>query len=107
MSGVLHLGITDAAEIIERHAADVVDIRDPASFAAGHIAGARHLTNSNLGEFLARTDRARPPIVCCYHGHSSIGAAQFLLEQGFTTVYSLDGGIEGWRFNYPLVTAGA
>jgi thiosulfate sulfurtransferase len=107
MSDIGHLSVADASVLLAQGKADVVDIRDPASYAAGHIAGAQHLDNSNLARYLERADRQRPLIVCCYHGNSSIPAAQYLLQQGFSTVYSLDGGIEAWRFNHALVAGDA
>lgn len=102
MSGFRHIGAADAAALIAEGKADVVDIRDVMSFGAGHIPGARHLTNTNLPDFLAGADRRRPVIVCCYHGHSSQDAAEFLIEHDFAEVYSLDGGIETWRCNHPV-----
>ena len=75
----------------------VVDIRDPASYASGHIAGARRLDNQTVEAFITDTDRASPVIVCCYHGNASQQAAQFLAQQGFERCYSLDGGFKGWR----------
>lgn len=38
-----------------------------------------------------------PLVVVCYHGISSQNAAQYLHEQGFDDVYSLDGGFQAWR----------
>jgi thiosulfate sulfurtransferase len=43
-----------------------------------------------------------PVIVICYHGNSSQGAAQYLLQQGYDQVYSLDGGFEAWRKEFPV-----
>ncbi len=77
-----------------------VDIRDPHSFAAGHLRGAVHLSNANVDQFLADSDKARPLVVYCYHGNSSQGAADFLTEQGFQAV-SLDGGYEVFRVQFP------
>ncbi|MGL5597426.1 MAG: rhodanese-like domain-containing protein, partial [Aeromonas sp.] len=48
-----------------------------------------------------------PVIVMCYHGNSSQGAAQYLLQQGYDEVYSLDGGFEGWRSTFPVETSNA
>lgn len=79
----------------------IVDIRDIQSFNAGHIAGAIHLSNDNLVEFLAQQERSQPVLVCCYHGNSSQGAAQYLAEQGFTAAYSLNGGFSQWAIEYP------
>jgi len=44
-------------------------------------------------------------VVCCYHGISSQQAAQFLISQDFTEVYSLDGGFTDWQLQYPDAVA--
>ena len=77
-----------------------VDIRDPHSFASGHLRGAVHLTNANVDQFLAQTDKAQPLVIYCYHGNSSQGAADWLTEQGFQAV-SLDGGFEVFKLQFP------
>ncbi|MEP1593908.1 MAG: thiosulfate sulfurtransferase GlpE, partial [Halieaceae bacterium] len=55
--------------------AQLVDIRDEQSFAAGHIEGARHLDNTTLQSFVEEADPDQPVIVYCYHGNSSQPAA--------------------------------
>lgn len=79
----------------------IVDIRDAASFAAGAITGSHSLNNDNVQQFIEQTDKQLPVVVCCYHGNSSQPAAQFLAEQGFTEVYSLQGGYELWKTYCP------
>ncbi|KQN64021.1 thiosulfate sulfurtransferase GlpE [Erwinia sp. E602] len=79
----------------------LVDIRDPQSFAAGHASGAFHLTNDSLPQFIAQADLSQPVLVMCYHGNSSKGAAQYLLNQGFAEAYSIDGGFDAWRAVFP------
>jgi len=85
--------------------AQLVDIRDPQSFAMGHAAGALHLSNDNLADFIAQARHDLPVLVMCYHGNSSKGAAQFLLGQGFSDVYSIDGGFDAWRTAFPAQVA--
>jgi thiosulfate sulfurtransferase len=92
---------TKAKEMMDTGAVTIVDIRDPSAFAAGHVPGALSLNNSNVDDFVATADRDKPVLVFCYHGHSSQGAADFLVRQGFEEVYSVDGGFEGWRGQYP------
>jgi thiosulfate sulfurtransferase len=47
-------------------------------------------------------------LVMCYHGNSSKGAAQYLLQQGYDAVYSIDGGFDAWHRHFPAeVTFGA
>ncbi|WP_415890304.1 thiosulfate sulfurtransferase GlpE [Neptuniibacter sp. SY11_33] len=81
--------------------AQVADIRDPNSFAQGHISGSYNLSNENLHDYIAAADMDKPLLVCCYHGISSQQAAQFLIEQGFDEVYSINGGFEAWRVEQP------
>ncbi|MDX1805184.1 MAG: thiosulfate sulfurtransferase GlpE [Alcanivorax sp.] len=82
-----------------------VDIRDPASFAAGHLQGAVHLTQASVEQFLSATASGQPLVVYCYHGNSSQGAADWLGEQGYTDVVSLDGGYEVFRQQFPQCLA--
>ncbi|PHM60720.1 putative sulfurylase [Xenorhabdus stockiae] len=79
----------------------MVDIRDPQSFRAGHVTGAFHLTNETINQFLQEADFDQPVMVMCYHGHSSQGAAQYLINIGFENVYSVNGGFEVWKKDYP------
>ncbi|WP_271273106.1 thiosulfate sulfurtransferase GlpE [Aliamphritea hakodatensis] len=94
------INIEQAVALMEDGAV-VVDIRDPQSFAAGHIVSASHLSNETLHTFITSADMDQPVIVCCYHGHSSQSAAQLLIGQGFDQVYSLDGGYQLWQANKP------
>jgi len=48
-----------------------------------------------------QADAKKPVLVMCYHGISSRGAAQFLIGQGFESVYSVDGGFEAWSKTFP------
>lgn len=91
----------EQAQALREQGAVVVDIRDPQSYANGHISGALHLDNHNLADFIARANFDQPLIVACYHGNSSQSAAAYLAHQGFAEVYSLDGGFELWHGRYP------
>lgn len=91
----------EQAQALRHQGAVVVDIRDPQAYAAGHIKNATHLDNHSLHDFIAKADLDAPLIVACYHGNSSQSAAAYLAGQGFSEVYSLDGGFELWRATYP------
>lgn len=92
----------DAAVLIRERAPVVVDVRDEAAYRAGRIPGAIRLDGSTSADFVEQNDKHRPVLVCCYHGHSSQGAAAWLVTRGFQEVYSLDGGFEVWRWNFPV-----
>ena len=93
-----NIAIDDAKELISKGAI-IADIRDEASYVAGHIEGAVHLSDNNVQDFILNSDHDSPLIVCCYHGHSSQPAAQYLASQGFDEVYSLIGGYTAWAAN--------
>lgn len=95
------LSLADAAALLENDSPVIADIRDPHAFSEGHIPGAERLTNESLADFVSRHQRHTPIMVVCYHGISSQTAGQYLAQQGFTQVYSLDGGMVGWANAYP------
>lgn len=100
MSEFQRISPEQASQLLEQGAA-LVDIRDPQSYAMGHINTAVRLDNDTLPGYVAAADKQTPLIVCCYHGNSSQPAAAYLAGLGFDQVYSLDGGFELWRVHYP------
>ena len=109
MSEFSRISVASALEQIDQHKAVVVDIRDEQSYASGHIAGSYHLTNGSLNQFIQQTEFETPVVVVTHHHHRSfklsLGAAQYVAQQGFETVFSMDGGFEAWRQQLPFVTA--
>ncbi len=91
----------EQADALRKQGAVVVDIRDQPTYSAAHITGAKHLDNVNIADFIRAADLDAPVIVACYHGNSSQSAAAYLVSQGFSDVYSLDGGFELWSKTYP------
>lgn len=85
-----------AREKLSISGAVLLDIRDADSYNAGHLEDAIHLTNENVQNIITQTDKQLPVLVMCYHGNSSQSVAAYLSQQGFTDVYSIDGGYEGW-----------
>jgi len=72
----------EQAQALREQGAVVVDVRDPATFAALHISGSKHLDNHSLHAFIQGADLDAPTVVVCYHGNSSQGAAAYLVGQG-------------------------
>jgi thiosulfate sulfurtransferase len=95
------INANDACELLQQGKAKFVDIRDPQSFEQGRIKGALRLDNNNVSQFVGEASKDQPLVVCCYHGMSSQSAAQFLVDQGFKEVYSLEGGFEFWKSCQP------
>ncbi|HAS63477.1 MAG TPA: thiosulfate sulfurtransferase GlpE [Vibrio sp.] len=92
-----HIDVQAAHALMENEQAHMLDIRDPQSFALSHAEQAFHLTNDTIIQFIQQAEFEQPILVMCYHGVSSQGAAQYLVNQGFEQVYSVDGGFEAWQ----------
>ena len=103
--GASSLSTADAVRLINRGAV-VVDVRDAAAFAAGHIVNARHHPAASLKdnpESLAKL-RKKTLLLVCDTAMTSGRAAGELRQQGFEQVFSLRGGLNAWRQeNLPLV----
>jgi rhodanese-related sulfurtransferase len=74
----------------------LVDVREPAEWAIGHLPGSVLIPR---GELSSRSDELDPdrPVVCiCHHGIRSQAAAAFLAQRGFESVFDLSGGLDRW-----------
>jgi len=76
-------------------AVDVLDVRRPMEFAAGHVPGAH---NVPLGELPRRIEEIanRPLAVICAGGYRSSAAASLLARHGLTDLRNVAGGTEAW-----------
>ncbi len=82
----------------------IVDVRYPNEWEAGHIDGAIHLPEDYLTERLGELDQARQVITVCPSGRRSQEAVTLLREHGFLAE-NLDGGLLGWEAEgFPLQT---
>lgn len=95
-----YLSVEETADLMGEDAV-IVDVRDPDSFAQGHMPGALHLDNHSVAAFIQQADMDTPTVVVCYHGHASQSAAAYLHSQGFERVYSMNGGFTEWAAKYP------
>jgi rhodanese-related sulfurtransferase len=96
-----------ATLMLNREDAIVVDVREPAEWASGHIVNARHIALGQLDKRLAEIEKfkARPVIVCCASGNRSASACGKLRKAGFEKVFNLDGGMGAWNdANLPITT---
>ncbi|MEO8297662.1 MAG: rhodanese-like domain-containing protein [Burkholderiales bacterium] len=88
----------EAVRLINREKAVVIDVCEPAEYAAGHVAGARHVpladiaTSKNLP-----SNKALPLVVLCATGSRASRAAAALQKRGHEQVHVLAGGLAAWR----------
>jgi len=74
---------------------NVLDVREPVEWRAGHIAGAQHVP---LGQLVARLGELPEgqTLVVCKVGARSARAVAYLQQQGYDAV-NLDGGMLDWQ----------
>lgn len=91
----------DAKQYSLKEKVQIVDIRDQHTYQRDHIKASFHLTNSSLGRFMKEVEINTTLFVICYHGNSSKGVAQYLCDQGYLDVYSVNGGFADWQLVDP------
>jgi rhodanese-related sulfurtransferase len=81
----------------------VVDVREPAEWAGGHIEGAVHIPLMDVPARLSDLPHDRRVLVVCAVGARSARAAAFLNAQGFDAVNLAGGVMAWWQSGRPLV----
>ena len=97
--GGSEVGTLEAIQLINQKDAVVVDIRDTAEFAKGHILNARSVPLASLdseSEGIVK-NKQKPIIVYCEAGRQAGSAVKKLRVKGFENAVSLSGGIAAWR----------
>ena len=79
-----------------------IDVRTKTEYYEGHILGVTinidfyllEENHSNLDIF--NFDKTKPVVIICNSGNRSSQASEIFYEEGFTEIYNLEFGIEGW-----------
>jgi adenylyltransferase/sulfurtransferase len=74
----------------------LVDVREEWEYALAKLDGSILIPLGTLPQSLTRLDRDSEIIAICHHGMRSADATNFLLQQGFSNVKNLVGGIDAW-----------
>jgi adenylyltransferase/sulfurtransferase len=74
----------------------LVDVREQWEHALAKLEGSVLIPLATLPQALDKLDRQAEIIAYCHHGMRSADAAGFLLQQGFSNVKNLIGGIDAW-----------
>ena len=91
-------GNEDFAKTINKKSTQLVDVRTPQEYEAGHIPGALNIDvrSADFDTQAAQLNKKKTVAVYCRSGVRSRIAASKLTGMGFT-VYNLDKGINGWN----------
>lgn len=97
------LEVRDAAALVERSRGRkdfvILDVRTPAEFAEGRIAGAVNLDFNapNFKREVVKLDKSKTYLVHCAKGRRSDMSEKLMKEAGFERVYDMLGGMQAWR----------
>ena len=102
------LNASGVVQLINREKAVVVDVCEPAEFAAGHVTGAKNIPLADLETRLPGMvkNKALPLILVCASGARSGRAVATAKKLGYEQAQSLGGGLKAWKdANLPLEKA--
>ena len=76
-----------------------IDVREDDEWRAGHARGAIHLGKGIIERDIETRipHKADEIVLYCGGGYRSALAAEALQKMGYTNVWSMDGGMRGWR----------
>jgi hydroxyacylglutathione hydrolase len=74
----------------------LIDVRSPEEWFAGHVPGAVHIPLAALPDRLSEIDAHAPVVVHCQGGGRSAIAASYLKSHGVESVANLTGGFDAW-----------
>jgi rhodanese-related sulfurtransferase len=104
------LNIKQAADMVQSNKNNpnfvILDVRTPEEYARGHIDRAINidLLSPDFQKNLANHDRGNEYLVYCRTGIRSAEASKIMIENGFTAVYNMLGGLNQWiAEGYPVV----
>jgi rhodanese-related sulfurtransferase len=92
------LSPNEAVMLINREKAQLIDVSEPAEYAAGHAAGAKNVPFGSLestGDL--PKNKALPLVVLCPTGSRASRAVGILRKLGYENSKALAGGYAAWR----------
>ena len=101
-----NISAADFQKAIAKEGVQLLDVRTQEEFNAGYIANALWADWNQQEQFkerVAALDKSKPLYVYCLSGGRSGNAQKWLMDNGFSQVINLNGGINAWRqANMPL-----
>jgi rhodanese-related sulfurtransferase len=79
----------------------LIDVRTIEEYNSGHIPEAKLFPLQTLEAQLGELDKEKEILVICRSGNRSQSASDILINNGFKTVYNVEGGMQSW--NYEVV----
>ena len=105
MMSIPQMTVDEVAAGIGEGDIEVLDVRQPAEWAEGHVAGATYITGAELPERLDEIPKDRRIAVMCGSGFRSSVATSFLRAHDHPNAVNVSGGMGAWNATgHPTVT---
>ena len=75
----------------------ILDVREQDEWDAGHIPGAVFMPMGQVPDRLSEIPKDKTVIVQCRSGNRSSQVTDYLVQQGFTNVHNMAGGLKAWQ----------
>lgn len=85
-----------AKDLLTKGNITIIDVRKQESFSESHIPNAQNIPLNELGAKQAEMDKNVTYLIVCKSGKTSETACKLLAENGFSYLYNLSGGMDGW-----------
>jgi hydroxyacylglutathione hydrolase len=96
--------VHELKERLERGEVNVLDVRQPAEWVAGHIEGATFITGAEVPSRTDEVPRGKTIAVLCGSGYRSSVAVSLLAARGVAPLAHVSGGMAAWKTSgYPTV----
>ena len=104
VNGYVNVNVSEAKQMIETNPSLVIlDVRTQEEYDEGHLENAVLIPVSELESRLDELNKDKPILVYCKLGGRSATASQILVDNGFSGVYNMLGGVTAWRdVAYPV-----
>jgi rhodanese-related sulfurtransferase len=88
--------VQQAKEMIDKGDVFILDVRTQEEYDAEHIRNSTLIPVQDLSKRLNEVPRDRKILVYCRTGGRSTTASEILVNNGFTQIYNMKGGITEW-----------
>ena len=95
------ISVKEAADLVQNppQGLTIVDVRTPAEFREGHIAGAVNMDffGASFDSQILTLPKDKPVLLYCRTGNRSAGAYDAMEKEGITNILHMNQGITGWQ----------
>ena len=94
------ISVQEAAEK-QKEGVAIIDCRDPDEYSLGHVPGAPLIPHMSVFQRADEVEKIaggkdKPLMFICAKGQRSAVACEFAAASGFTDLYNVEGGTDGW-----------